>query len=208
MLSIIPHQFGKFGGIGGDRCAIRENTFQIKLRADSAALPCQYGGSTNDHNGAQNARTTIFDGSIFCHGFHCYTLFTCGHLKAQWILLDIGRIVQTADQPLIERNGIALADVGDSYTGVFRHLCNQITNLVSPSMDLLAIMFNKNVSILNGQGIKMRSGNNGSSFWRISNVPPSTMAEIRLGLLEWIFTFTVYLPAFVGVMTSSPISLR
>ena len=72
---INPHQFGKFGGIGGDRCAIGENTLQIKLRTDSAALPCQYGGSTNDHNGAQNARTTIFDGSIFCHGFNRYTLF-------------------------------------------------------------------------------------------------------------------------------------
>lgn len=65
LAGIIPHQFGKFGGIGGDRCAIGENTLQIKLRADSATLPCQYGGGTNDHNGAQNARTTIFDGSIF-----------------------------------------------------------------------------------------------------------------------------------------------
>ena len=62
---------------------------------------------------------------------------------------------------MIERNGIALADVGDSYTGVFRYLCNQNTNLVSLSMDLFAIMLNKNVSILNGQGIKR---NNGSSF--------------------------------------------
>ena len=65
---------------------------------------------------------------------------------------------------MIERNGIALADVGDSYTGVFRHLCNQITNLVSLSMNLFAIMLNENVSILNGQGIKICSGNNGSSF--------------------------------------------
>ena len=61
---------------------------------------------------------------------------------------------------MIERNGIALADVGDSYTGVFRHLCNQITNLVSLSMNLFAIMLNENGSILNGQGIKLCSGNN------------------------------------------------
>ena len=94
----------------------------------------------------------------------CVPIGACGHLKAQWILFDIGRIVQTADQPLIERNGIALADVGDSYTGVFRYLCNQNTNLVSLSMDLFAIMLNKNVSILNGQEIEVCSGNNGSSF--------------------------------------------
>ena len=94
-------------------------------------------------------------------------------MKAQWILFDIGRIIQTADQPLIERNGIALADVGDSYIGVFRHLCNQITNLVSLSMDLFAIMLNKNVSILNGQEIEVCSGNNGSSF--LANFCTATM---------------------------------
>lgn len=52
-------------------------------------------------------------------------------------------------------------------------------------MNLLAIMLNENGSIFNGQGIKLCSGNNGSSFGEFQTCLRPRW-QSRLGLLEWI----------------------
>ena len=155
---MVPHQQGQLGTVCGDGSTSGQSGFQVQLRAQLVALPCQNGGASRgsaDHGGgAQNIGLVLLNGGILCHGFDGHA--SGRHLELQGVVLDIHiqRFIG-GNRPLVKCNGIALAGVGHGHVSLFGHFGDQLALVVLLSLDLFVTILNGNISVLDGQGVEV-----------------------------------------------------